>query len=78
MDSLKDILIAKDLDEPTEITALKKFCLDQYKFEPKIKIDNDNLFLFVPNGILATELRMRQKEIIKRCQITKKLVVRIG
>ena len=78
MDSIKDLLQQKNLDEPTEITALKRYCMDSYSFEPKIKINQTDLTLFVPNGILATELRMRQKDIIKRCQLTKKLSIRIG
>ncbi|MBP9813456.1 hypothetical protein KBC51_03390 [Candidatus Saccharibacteria bacterium] len=78
MDSIKDLLLAKNLEEPTELAALKSFCLNNYKFEAKIKITNDSITLFVPNGILATELRMQQKTIINRCQLTKKLHVRIG
>ncbi len=78
MDSLKDLLILKNLDEPTEITALKNFCHDQYNFEAKISISDDKIFLSVPNGILATELRMRIPEINKRCQLTKKLIIKIG
>ena len=78
MDSIKDLLQKKNLDEPTEITALKRYCTDSFSFEPKIKVSETNLTLFVPNGILATELRMRQRDIIKRCQLTKKLSIRIG
>lgn len=78
MDSLKDLLSAKKLDEPTEITAIKNFCLENYNFDAKIKIDGSNIFLLVPNGILATELRMRMPEIIKRCQSTKKIIIKIG
>jgi hypothetical protein len=78
MDSLKDLLQKKDLDEPTEITALKSYCLNAFSFEPKIKISSKEITLFTPNGIIATELRMRQKDIVKRCQLTKKLSIRIG
>ncbi len=78
MDSLKDLLQNKNLDEPTEITALKRYCQDSYAFEPKIKINQTDITLFAPNDIVATELRMRQKDIIKRCQLTKKLSIRIG
>ncbi|MCK9641711.1 MAG: hypothetical protein M0R39_17550 [Prolixibacteraceae bacterium] len=78
MDSLKDILAKKDLDEPTEATALREYCQELFDFTPKISIKNDDIWLLVPNGILATELRMRQVEIKRRCQLTKKLIVRIG
>lgn len=78
MDSLKDILASKDVDQPTEVTALKRFCQEQFNFEAKIKISPQYITVIVPNGILATELRMRQQEIIRRCQLTKKLMFRIG
>lgn len=78
MDSLKDLLVSKSLDEPTELVALRSFCNDQYNIEPKIQLKNDIIWLSLPNGLIATEVRMRQSEIIKRCGITKKLRIKIG
>ena len=78
MDSLKDLLVNKNLDEPTEITALRGYCQSEFNFTPKINIKNDNIWLLCPNGILATELRMRFPEIKRRCDLTKKLIIRIG
>lgn len=78
MDSIKDILVKKDLDEPTEMTALKEYCQELFNFIPKISLRNDCLWLTVPNGMLATELRMRLPEITRRCGLTKKLIIRIG
>jgi hypothetical protein len=78
MDSLKDILAKKDLDEPTEVVALKDYCQELFKFTPKISLKNNSIWMSVPNGILATELRMRQPEITRRCGLTKKLIIRIG
>ena len=78
MDSLKDLLVHKDLDEPTEVTALKSYCQEQFNFTAKISLTQDVLWLTVPNGILATELRMRQTDIIARCGITKKFRIKIG
>ena len=78
MDSLKDLLVKKDLDEPTELTALKNYCQEQFNFTAKISLTHDVLWLTVPNGIVATELRMRQTDIIARCGITKKFRIKIG
>jgi hypothetical protein len=78
MDSLKDILATKSLDEPTEVIALRQYCQELFDFTPKISLKKDSIWLLVPNGILATELRMRQQEIKRRCQLTQKLVIRIG
>lgn len=66
------------MDEPTEIVALRQYCQDLFDFTPKISLKQDAVWLSVPNGILATELRMRQPEITRRCQLTHKLVIRIG
>jgi hypothetical protein len=78
MDSIKDVLSKKDLDEPTEITALKEYCQETFDFIPKISTRKSGLWLIVPNGILATELRMRLPEIIRRCGLTKRLIIKIG
>jgi hypothetical protein len=78
MDSLKDILVKKDLDEPTEVTALKEYCQELFNFTPKISLKDDLIWMSVPSGALATELRMRLPEIQRRCDLTKKLVIRIG
>jgi hypothetical protein len=78
MDSLKDLLASKNLDEPTEISALREYCQKQFNFTPKISVKKDALWLLAPNGILATELRMCSRDIIKRCGITTKLIIRIG
>lgn len=78
MDSLKDILAKKDLDEPSELTALREYCRSLFKFEPKISVNNSGIWLTVPSGALATELRMRLPEINRRCGLTQKLIIRIG
>jgi hypothetical protein len=78
MDSLKDILVAKNLGEPTEVAALREYCQKLFDFTPKISLKKDQIWLIVPNGILATELRMRLPEINRHCQLTQRLVIKIG
>jgi len=78
MDSIKDLLQNKNLDEPTEITAIRSYCESVLSFTPKINVNNDIIWVAAPNGILATELRMRQNEIIERCGLTKKLRIKVG
>jgi hypothetical protein len=78
MDSIKDLLANKSLDEPTEIVALREYCQKLFNFMPQIYVKNDCIWLKVPNGIIATELRMRISDIQMRCGLTQKLVIRIG
>lgn len=78
MDSLKDILSTKNLDEPTELAALREYCQNLFNFTPKLSLNKNGIWMSVPNGILATELRMRLPEISRRCGLTQKLIIRIG
>ena len=78
MDSIKNLLQNKNLDEPTEITAIRSYCESILNFTPKINVNNDIIWVAAPNGILATELRMRQNEVIERCGLTKKLRIKVG
>jgi len=78
MESIKDLLASKNLDEPTEIAALREYCQNLFNFLPEISIKNDCIWLKVPNGIIASELRMRITDIQMRCGLTQKLVIRIA
>ena len=77
MDSLKDLLMVKDLEEPTEVTALRQYVQDLFKITPTIKISKNYVTVIVKNGKLATELRGRQMDIERRCQLTRKLFVKV-
>jgi len=78
MESIKNLLASKNLDEPTEIAALREYCQNLFNFLPEISIKNDCIWLKVPNGIIASELRMRITDIQMRCGLTQKLVIRIA
>ncbi len=78
MDSLKDLLTVKNLDEPSEVTALREYYKTLFKDIPTIKLSERNITLIVPNGKIATEIRARTIDIERRCQFTKRFVVRVG
>ena len=78
MDSLKDLLIQKNLEEPTEITALRDYYQQTFKLLASIKVTPNNIVLIVPNSKLATEVRARTLDIQRRCQLTKKLFIKVG
>lgn len=77
MDSLKDLLLTKNLDEPSEITSLKDYFHANFKISPKIKLTQNAIVVEVPNGKIASEIRGRMLDIERRCQLTKKLFVKI-
>lgn len=78
MDSLKDLLISKNLDEPGEVSALKEYFHSTFNIVPIIKISAKAIVVIVPNSKLATEVRGRGLEIERRCQLTKQLFVKVG
>lgn len=78
MDSLKDLLVSKNLDEPSEMTSLRDYLQSAFKFIPNIKASQNAIIVTVSNSKLATEIRARTLDIERRCQLTRKLVVRVG
>lgn len=77
MDSLKDLLSSKNLDEPSEISSLKEYFHSTFKLLPSIKVGPTAIVVSVPNSKLASEVRGRALEIERRCQLTKRLVVKV-
>lgn len=78
MDSIFNILGAKDFDEPADITSIKKYVFDEFSVKPTVQIRDLDIVISVPNAALITTLRLRGPEIKRRCQLDKKLVFRIG
>jgi len=78
MDSLKDLLISKNLDEPGEVSALKEYFHSTFNISPTIKVSQNAIVVIVPNSKLATEIRGRVLDIERRCQLTKQLFVKVG
>lgn len=78
MDSLKDLLLHKNMDEPTEVTALREFVKQEFNITPEIKVQQELITVYMPNAAVASVLRMRYHEVRTRCQLTRKLYVKIG
>ncbi|MCA9348789.1 hypothetical protein KC878_01450 [Candidatus Saccharibacteria bacterium] len=77
MDSLKDLLLQKNMEEPTEVTALREFIRQEFELTPEIRIQPNMLTVYMPNAATASILRMRYYEVKTRCQLTRKLYVKI-
>ena len=78
MDSLKDLLQYKNVDEPGEVSALKEYFHSTFQISPIIKVSPKAIVVIVPNSKLATEIRGKILEIERRCQLTKQLFVKVG
>ena len=78
MDDISEILKGKNLAEPPEVAAIKKYVLDKYDETVKTTVHNDSISLTVPSSSLANSLRLDSQTIIKECNLTKKLIFKIG
>ena len=78
MDSIKDLLINKNVDEPGEVSSLKEYLHSTFQISPIIQVSPKAIVVIVPNSKLATEVRGRVLEIERRCQLTKQLFVKVG
>jgi hypothetical protein len=78
MDSLFNLLGSKNFDEPPESASLKKFVADEYKTAVTVLVREKDIVVSAPSAALVSTLRLRSPEIKRRCQLTKRLVFRIG
>lgn len=68
----------KNLDEPTELVALRDYYEQTFKLPASIQMTPRSIVLIVPNSKLATEVRARTLDIERRCQLTKKLFIKVS
>jgi hypothetical protein len=78
MDSLFSILGNKNFDEPPESASIKKFVEDEYQMVVEVLVRDKDIVVSAANASLINTLRLRSPELKRRCQITKRLVFRVG
>ena len=78
MDSLNDILSRKDLDEPGEITAIKRYVEREFSSKVGVIVQPATIIITTSSAALANSLRMQVLDLQKAAQTTKKLIFRIG
>lgn len=78
MDSIKDLLIKKDFEQPDEIQQIKNFVKSKFDEEPRVKITQNSIIISVSNASLAGALRMHLHHLSKELKTDKKLMLRIG
>jgi hypothetical protein len=78
MDSLQDILGAKNFDTPDEIEKVRTYVKDRYNSPSTAKLERGTIILSVPNSALAATLQMEREQISETFKLTNKLVIRTG
>ncbi|MCA9347243.1 hypothetical protein KC930_01520 [Candidatus Saccharibacteria bacterium] len=77
MDSLKDLLLAKDLDQPSDMKAIQAFL--EKNLDAKFSISDypNHLTISVGNGKLAYHLRTMLPALVAYSAPTKDIRIRI-
>lgn len=78
MDSLNNILINRNFDEPPESVAIKRYISDNYRVDSVVMVRQNDIVITVPNASLASTLRLQAPEIKKACFTDKRLTIRIS
>lgn len=78
MDSLNEILLKKDFEEPFEVSAIKNFVQRTFHSSVTVRLNNNIIIITTPSASLANSLRFHIPQIQKEAATTKKLVLRIG
>jgi hypothetical protein len=78
MDSINDILLKKDLDEPAEVAAVKRYVELKFKSTVGVIVHPDRIIILTPSAALANTIRLNTVDLQKTVNTDKKLVFRIG
>jgi hypothetical protein len=77
-DSLSDILMNRNFDEPPEATAIKNYVLETYNKSVAVTVREKDITITVQGAAFANALRMRWKQLQKAADTDKRLIFRIA
>lgn len=77
MDSLHNILLQRDFDEPIEIKIIKAYIRNTFNADSEVIVRNRDIIIKVANAALANTLRLKGPEIKKICNTDKRLIFQI-
>lgn len=78
MDSLDNILAAKNWGEPPEIEAIKKHVRENFASEVGVRVSGEQIIISASSSALASAIRSNWAALAKAAKTDKKLVIRIG
>lgn len=68
----------KNFTPPDEMDAIKQYIKRRYKSGCKIKIERDTILLTLPGSALAATVQMERQQLIEKCSLDKRLIIRYG
>jgi hypothetical protein len=78
MDNLQDILSRYQKPDQPELAAIKRYVDERFHIAISAAINGETIVVTVPSAALANTLRLQTQTIQETCQITKRLLFRIG
>jgi hypothetical protein len=78
MEDLRNLLKAQQPQEPPQIQFIKDYIKSNFSSQCSVTKTNDSYIVSVPDGTVASYLRMSSPDIEKLCGLDKKLIIRIG
>ena len=76
---IQDILKNRPLPkEPEEGRAVKAYMLKTYHAKVQVIVTEHRLTIVVDSAALAGTLRLEMQNLVRSCQISKKIFIRIG
>lgn len=78
MDSLQEIMGKKNFTPPDEIDAIKQYVKRLYDSPCRVKIERGTIIVTLPRSALAATVQMERQQLIEKCNLDKKLLIRYG
>lgn len=76
--SLADILMSKNFDEPPEATAIKRFVLEKWNKSVAVTVRERDIIITAQGASFVSALRMQSRQLQRAASTTKRLVFRIA
>lgn len=76
--SLKDILLNKNFDEPPEATSIKRYVMDKYQKSVAVTVRDTDIVITAQGAAFTSALRMQARQIQKSAATEKRLLFRIA
>lgn len=77
-DSLANILMNRNFDEPEEVTSIKNFVMEKWGKSVAVTVREKDILIAAQGAAFAGALRMQARQMQRAAGTTKRLVIRIA
>lgn len=78
MESIKDLMARREPPEQSELIAIKRYVDENYHTSIRASVSGNMIIITVPSAALANTLRLQGNKIRENCNVSRRLVFRIG